>query len=140
MHLCQSIWLLFVLLCFSLEGLTLSNWMNRKHILKTEKKTTFHILPPRPRKTDLFPEQVIFFYEKTYYFRFGLSREFVFVSSPCECSTQYNTFYSRIWMTNLQKLQTGNFLFEEFWHMEGIMISPILFTIVYWHVDDVACW
>lgn len=34
-------------------------------------------------------------------------------------------------MTNLQKLQTGNFLFEEFWHVEGIIISPILFTIVY---------
>lgn len=39
--------------------------MNRKHILKTEKKTTFHILPPPPpRKTDLFPEQVIFFMKK----------------------------------------------------------------------------
>lgn len=38
--------------------------MNRKHILKTEKKTTFHILPPPPRKTDLFPEQVIFLMKK----------------------------------------------------------------------------
>lgn len=39
--------------------------MNRKPILKTEKKTTFHILPPPPpRKTDLFPEQVIFLMKK----------------------------------------------------------------------------
>lgn len=39
--------------------------MNRKHILKTEKNPTFHILPPPPpRKTDLFPEQVIFLMKK----------------------------------------------------------------------------
>lgn len=40
--------------------------MNRKHILKTEKKNPHSIFchPPPPRKTDLFPEQVIFLMKK----------------------------------------------------------------------------
>lgn len=39
--------------------------MNRKHILKTEKKPhSIFCHPPPLRKTDLFPEQVIFFMKK----------------------------------------------------------------------------
>lgn len=38
--------------------------MNRKPILKTEKKPHSIFCHPPPRKTDLFPEQVIFLMKK----------------------------------------------------------------------------
>lgn len=38
--------------------------MNRKHILKTEKNHIPYSATPPPRKTDLFPEQVIFLMKK----------------------------------------------------------------------------
>lgn len=64
--------------------------MNRKHILKTEKKTTFHILPPPPpRKTDLFPEQVIFLMKK--HITSGLDYRVSLFSSVLHVNVRRNT-------------------------------------------------
>lgn len=63
--------------------------MNRKHILKTKKNHIPYSATPPPRKTDLFPEQVIFLMKK--HITSGLDYRVSLFSSVLHVNVRRNT-------------------------------------------------